>query len=63
LKKYVSLDDIQKAIDTLSCYKEEHHKDGDLHFSMAIAVHIMQNCLDNIMYEIMDSQKGEKLDS
>jgi hypothetical protein len=51
------------AIDNLSCYKEEHHKDGDLYYAMAIAVHIMQNCLDNIMYEIMDSQTGGKLDS
>jgi hypothetical protein len=63
LKKYISLDDIQQAIDTLSCYKEEHHSDGDIYFSMAIAVHIMQNCLDNIMYKIMDSKTGEKLDS
>ena len=63
MKKYVSLDDIQMAIDNLSCYKEEHHKDGDLYYAMAIAVHIMQNCLDNIMYEIMESQTGEKLDS
>lgn len=63
MKKYVSLSDIEEAIKLLESYKEEHHKDGDLYFAMAIAIHIMRKDLNEVLADLMYTDREAKYDS
>lgn len=63
MKKFVSLGDIKNAIEVLESYQEEHHPDGELYFAMAIAVHIMKKDLDEVIMDLMYTDRVAKYDS
>ena len=63
MKKYVSLKDIEQAIVTLDKYKDEHSKEGELYFSMAIAVYIMKKNLHEVLTDLMCFDSEAKFDS
>ena len=63
MKKYVSLKDIEQAIVTLDKYKDEHSKEGELYFAMAIAVYIMKKNLHEVLTDLMCFDSEAKFDS
>lgn len=63
MKKYVSLTDIEHAIELLESYKEEHHPDGDLYYALAIAVHIMRKDYMEVIDDLMYTDREAKFDS
>lgn len=63
MKKYVSLTDIEHAIELLEGYKEEHHPDGDLYYALAIAVHIMRKDYMEVIDDLMYTDREAKFDS
>ena len=63
MKKYVSLSDIERAIELLERYKEEHHKDGELYYALAIAVYIMRKDYLEVIEDLMYTDREAKFDS
>lgn len=63
MKKYVSLSDIEKAIQLLDDYKDEHHPDGELHYALAIAVYIMRKDYMEVIEDLMYTDREAKFDS
>ena len=63
MKKYISLKDVEQAIVTLDKYKNEHSKEGELYFAMAIAVYIMQKNLHEVLTDLMCFDSEAKFDS
>lgn len=63
MKKYVSLTDIEKAIQLLESYKEEHHPDGELYYALAIATYIMKKDYMEVIEDLMYTDREAKYDS